>query len=82
MTSVKEMKLLKLKRMETLIGRVRPFTPKTKKNLCRICLKDRKTMPIFWKEILQMETIHKILQKEGMILSCPKYPNTMIEMKI
>ena len=47
MTSAKEMKLLKRKKMRTLIGRIRPFNPKIKKNLCRICLKDRKTMPSF-----------------------------------
>ena len=57
-----------------------PFTPKIKNNFCRIRLKDRKTMPIFWKKILLMKTIHKILQK-GMILSCPKNPKTKRERK-
>ena len=37
----------KLLEMKILIGRIRPFTTKIKKNLCRMCLKDRKTMQIF-----------------------------------
>ena len=38
-------------------------------------------MQISQKEILLTEAIHKSLQKEGMILSCPKYRKVMIEMK-
>ena len=45
---------------------------KNKKSLCRICPIDRKTMQIIQKEIPLMKTMHKSLQKEGMILSCPQ----------
>ena len=31
---------------------------------------------------LMMKTTHKIRQKGGMILSCPKYLKTMLEMKV
>ena len=54
--------------MKTLVGRIR--------------LKDRKTMQIFRKEILLTKTMHKSLQKEGMILSCPKHPKMMQNIKI
>ena len=72
-TSAIQMKLVKLLEMKTLIGRIRPFTTKIKKNFCRICPKDRKMKQIFQKEILLMKPMHKSLQKGGMILSCPKY---------
>ena len=42
----------------------------------------KKTMPLFWKIILLMITMHKTFQKTGMILWCPKYLKAMIEMKI
>ena len=51
--------------MQTLISRMRPFTPKIKKTLCRICPKDRKTMQILWKKIFLMKAIHKILRSGG-----------------
>ena len=76
------MKLLKRLEMKTLFGRIRPFTTKNKQNLCRICLIDRKTMQILQKETLLMKTMHKSLQKEGMILSCPEHRRIVIEMKI
>ena len=77
-----EMKLANLIKMKTLIGRILPSTTKIRENLCRICPKDRKTMRISQKEILQMKTMHKSLQKEGIILSCAKYRKIVIEMKI
>ena len=45
-------------------------------------MKDQKMMKFFQKEIWRMKTMHKILQKRGMILSCPKYLKTMLEMKV
>ena len=40
------------------------------------------TMKIFQKEIHRMKAMHKILRKGGMILSCPKYLKTMLEMRV
>ena len=76
------MKLMKLLEMKTLIGRIRPSTPKMQKNPCRLPPKDRKMMQISQKEIRIIKTMHKFLQKKGMIISCTKYPETMIEMKV
>ena len=81
-TSAIQMKLVKLLEMKTLIGRIRPFTTKIKKNFCRMCPKDRKTKKIFQKEILLMKPMHKSLQKGEMILSCPEYRKMMKEMII
>ena len=81
-TSAMQMKIVKLLEMKILIGRIRPFTTKTQKNLCRICPKDKKTMQMFQNEILLMKAMHKNLQKGGMILSCPKYRKMMKGMKI
>ena len=44
------MNLLQSQEMKNLIGRIRPFPQKTKKNHCRIRQIDRKTMEIFQKE--------------------------------
>ena len=68
MTSAKEMKTLKLKRIKTLIGRVRPFTPKVKKNLCRIRPRAKKTMQILQKETLQLKRCTKLSKKEDDII--------------
>ena len=57
MTSATQTNLLKRLEKKTLIGRIRPLTTKNKKNLCRICLIDRKTIQIFQNETLLMETI-------------------------
>ena len=37
-----QMKVVMLLEMKTLIGRIRPFTTKIQKNLCRISPKDKK----------------------------------------
>ena len=58
------------------------ISQKAKKNPCRIRQIDRKTMKFFQKEIRWMKTMYKILQKGGLILSCPKYLKTMLEMKV
>ena len=68
--------------MKTLIGRIRPLTTKITNNIRRVCPKDKKMMPIVWKKIPNMKTTHNVLQKGGMILSCPKYLKAMKEMKI
>ena len=44
------MKILKLKRMKTLVGRIRPFAPKNKKNLCQIPPEDKKSDANFLEE--------------------------------
>ena len=77
-TSAIEKKLLKLIEMKTLIGRIRQFTTKIWKNLCRICPKDRKKMYIFQREVLFKKTNDKTLKKGGIILSCSKNCKMMI----
>ena len=42
-------------------------------------LKDKKIFP---DENFRTESVHKILRKRGMVLSCPKYLKTMLEMKV
>ena len=80
--SATEIMLVKLLDVKTLIGRIRPFPPKIEQSSRRICPKDRKRIQTFRKDIPLMKTMHKILQKRGMMLSFPKYPKTMIEMKV
>ena len=47
MTSLQEMKLVKRLEMQNLIGRIRPFPQKAKKNPWRIRQIDRKTIKFF-----------------------------------
>ena len=74
MTSAKEMKLAKLIKMRTLIDRIRPFTRKMSEK--------QENDANFYKEIQLMKTMHKIVQRRRMILSCPKYRKMNIEMKV
>ena len=76
------MKILKLKRMKTLVGRIWPFAPKNKKNLCQIRPEDKKSDANFLEENSPNEIDAQDSQKKWMIFPCPKYLKVMIEMKI
>ena len=65
MTSAIQMKLVKLLEMKTLIGRIRSFTTKVKKNLCRVCPKDRKTKQFFQEKNSTNETDAQKSPKRG-----------------
>ena len=55
---------------------------KIKENPRRLRTKVRKIMEIFLKETCRMKTMHNVLHTGGMILSCPKYPRMIPEMKV
>ena len=82
MTSAIEMKLVMLLEMKTLIGRIRPFTPKNQEKPLSNSSDGQENDANFLDGNSSNEKDAQHSPKRGMILSFPNYRKMRIEMKI